>query len=618
MAGDMRFRSALLIVLLVSLAAFSTARAQEPARFALLIGNQSYKPDVGPLTNPQNDVALLERALTSIGFKVTTVKDVGFASLYQAVNAYARRLQAAGPGAVGFLYFSGHGAANEDNGADYLIPVDVSSVDSGELWDSSIRLGDITSKLKTEAGNATHFVVVDACRNKLKLRKAGSKAVMQAKGFRPVQGESGMLIAFATAEGELSSDEGNGAGPYSRVLAEEIVKPNTEAVAVFRHVQVRVRQAIGQEPWLGFNALGEVFLAGLTPPSVSSSSAAPSASEAAQAWAVTQNTTSQAVLEDFIRQFGNTPYGSMARARLDELKKSQVAVVAPPVTPAKPASPCGDTVSVALSSRSPQTLSANEECTLKARDVFKECDKCPEMVVVPAGSFTMGSPPIEAQRSRDEGPQHRVTFSQPFAVGKFSITFDEWDACAADGGCNNYRPDDRGWGRGRQPVINVSWDDAKAYVTWLSRKTGKPYRLLSESEREYVTRAGTSTPFWWGSSISTSQANYDGNSTYGSGAKGEYRQRTVAVDSFQPNPWGLYQVHGNVYDWVEDCYHDTYDEAPSDGSAWTSGYCKSRVLRGGSWGVSPGFLRAAFRDGNTSGFPIFSFFGFRVGRTITP
>jgi uncharacterized caspase-like protein len=311
----------------------SCTMAQEPARFALLIGNQSYKADVGPLTNPQNDVALLERALTSIGFKVTTVKDVGFASLYQAVNAHVRRLQAAGPGAVGFLYYSGHGAANEDNGADYLIPVDVSSVDSGELWDSSIRLGDITSKLKAEAGNATHFVVVDACRNKLRLRKASSKALMQAKGFRPVQGESGMLIAFATAEGELSSDEGNGAGPYSRVLAEEIVRPNTEAVAVFRHVQVRVRQAIGQEPWLGFNALGEVFLAGLTPPSVSSSSAAPSASDAPQAWAMTQNTTSQAVLEEFIRRYGDTYYAALARARLDELKKSQkgqVAVVAPP------------------------------------------------------------------------------------------------------------------------------------------------------------------------------------------------------------------------------------------------------------------------------------------------
>ena len=170
----------------------------------------------------------------------------------------------------------------------------------------------------------------------------------------------------------------------------------------------------------------------------------------------------------------------------------------------------------------------------------------------------MGSPASEKERNSDEGPQHRVTFARQFAVGKFAVTFDEWDACVGDGGCNGHRPEDEGWGRGKRPVINVNWDDAKAYVAWLSRKTGKTYRLLSEAEREYVARAGTTTPFWWGSTISTSQANYDGNSTYGSGSKGEYRQKTVPVDSFQPNPWGLYQVHGNVWEWTEDCYKDSY------------------------------------------------------------
>ena len=169
----------------------------------------------------------------------------------------------------------------------------------------------------------------------------------------------------------------------------------------------------------------------------------------------------------------------------------------------------------------------------------------------------MGSPASETERTPREGPQHRVTFARPFAVGKFAVTFDEWDACVADGGCNGYKPKDEGWGRDKRPVINVNWDDAQAYVAWLSRKTGKTYRLLSEAEREYVTRAGTTTPFWCGPSISTSQANYDGNHTYGSGSKGEYRQKTMPVDSFQPNPWGLYQVHGNVWEWTEDCLNDT-------------------------------------------------------------
>ncbi|MGP0088519.1 MAG: formylglycine-generating enzyme family protein [Xanthobacteraceae bacterium] len=237
------------------------------------------------------------------------------------------------------------------------------------------------------------------------------------------------------------------------------------------------------------------------------------------------------------------------------------------------------------------------------------------MVVVPAGSFMMGSPSSEEHRDEDEGPQHQVTLSKPFAVGRFAVTFEEWDVCTADGGCKGYEPKDEGWGRGRQPVINVSWDDAKAYVTWLSRKTGKTYRLLSEAEREYAARAGTETPFWWGVSISTGQANYEGTITYGGGAKGEYRQRTLPVDSFKRNPWGLYQVHGNVYEWVEDCYHDSYAGAPTDGSAWLSGDCSHRVVRGGSWFFFAWDLRAANRDEHAA-FSRRNDLGFRLGRTL--
>jgi formylglycine-generating enzyme required for sulfatase activity len=255
---------------------------------------------------------------------------------------------------------------------------------------------------------------------------------------------------------------------------------------------------------------------------------------------------------------------------------------------------------------------------LKPKDVFKECDKCPELVVVPAGRFTMGSPANEEGRNNDEGPQHQVTFSQSFAVGRFAVTFDEWDACAADGGCNGYKPSDQGWGRGQRPVINVSWDDAKAYVAWLSRRAGKTYRLLSEAEREYVSRAGATTPFWWGSMINPSQANYDGNSVYKKGSKGRYRQRTVPVDTFQPNPWGLFQVHGNVWEWTEDCRNPNYDGAPNDGSAWTSAECSFRVRRGGSWIDNPRFLRAADRGWNGSVTRDY-FYGFRIARTlVTP
>ena len=262
-------------------------------------------------------------------------------------------------------------------------------------------------------------------------------------------------------------------------------------------------------------------------------------------------------------------------------------------------------------------LSASAEHALKPKDSFKECERCPEMVMVPAGSFNMSSPRSEPKREPFEGSQHRVTISFPFAVGRFAVTFDEWDACVADGGCNGYKPNDQGWGRGRLPVINVSWNDAKAYVAWLSRKTGKSYRLLSEAEREYITRAGTTTPFWLGSSISTQQANYNGNYVFNNGLKGEYRQKTVPVESFAPNPWGLYQVHGNVMEWVEDCWNDSYGGAPTDGSAWTSGNCNSHVLRGGAWDSLPQFLRSADRRWDIS-VCRFTIIGFRVARTLAP
>jgi len=254
---------------------------------------------------------------------------------------------------------------------------------------------------------------------------------------------------------------------------------------------------------------------------------------------------------------------------------------------------------------------------------------CPEMVVAPAGEFLMGATSSEiaaltkelsqaADLWKSEGPQRRVTVPRPFAVGRFAVTFAEWDACVADGGCNGYRPKDEGWGRGKQLVINVNWDDAKAYAAWLSRKTGRTYRLLSEAEREYATRAGTTAAFWWGPSISTSQANYNSTLTFAGGTGGRYRGKTVPVDSFASNPWGLYNVHGNVWEWVEDCWHDTYQGAPADGSAWLRGGDDHvRVVRGGSWGSGPLYLRAAYRFWNSAVSRLDSI-GFRLARTLNP
>jgi len=243
------------------------------------------------------------------------------------------------------------------------------------------------------------------------------------------------------------------------------------------------------------------------------------------------------------------------------------------------------------------------------------------MVVIPAGSFMMGSPASEPNRQSNEGPVHPVTLQQ-YALGKTEVTFAQWDACVADGGCNGYRPSDQGWGRGTRPVIMVSWNDAQTYVQWLSRKTGKRYRLPSESEWEYAARGGTTTPFHTGNCVNTNQANYNGRSDYNNcGANtGVYRKQTIAVASFPANQFGLHDTIGNVFEWTQDCWNDNYYGATMNGSARTAGDCAFRVLRGGSWLSSPQGTRAAMRflitpEGRYD-FSRYDFSGFRVARTL--
>ena len=264
-------------------------------------------------------------------------------------------------------------------------------------------------------------------------------------------------------------------------------------------------------------------------------------------------------------------------------------------------------------------LSRNEEIALRPMDRFKECEHCPEMVVVSAGQFIMGAIESETASTPDERPQHRVNFAQPFSVGRFPVTLSEWDACVAAKGCS-YRTSDQNWGHGTQPVINILWDDAKEYVAWLSRTTGRTYRLLSESEREYVARAGTTTAYWWGDSFEPTLANCaDGNPALFSASAGDLqpiaRARTLPVQSFAPNPWGLYQVHGNVYDWVEDCWNENYHGAPSDGSAWMSGNCNGHVLRGGAFSRNAQTARSAARIWSGSSNRIV-YMSVRVARTL--
>ena len=245
--------------------------------------------------------------------------------------------------------------------------------------------------------------------------------------------------------------------------------------------------------------------------------------------------------------------------------------------------------------------------------VFKDCAHCPEMVTIPAGSFLMGSPATETHRGAET--QHRVTIAAPFAVSRDEITFAQWDACVTDGGCGGYRPD-APWGRGRMPVVNVNWNNAKAYVQWLSRKTGKRYRLLSKAEWEYAARGGAVTAFAVGPTLSARDANFDAGQKTDLNPKGPMRGRTVAVGTFKPNGFGLHDMHGNVWEWVEDCWNEDYGPAlPADGAPARPGDCNGRVLRGGSWEDGAADLRLAARVASAAGDRSWSD-GIRVAREL--
>ena len=232
----------------------------------------------------------------------------------------------------------------------------------------------------------------------------------------------------------------------------------------------------------------------------------------------------------------------------------------------------------------------------------------PTRVEVPRGTFMMGG------HNSNEQPVHRVTFAQPFDLGRTEVTFREWDACVADDACDGYRPADQGWGRGMQPVINVSWENAQTYVAWLSRKMGKNCRLPSEAEWEYAARAGSTTEYALPSPDGSDDIQGKGlaNCT-DCGSKWDFK-RAAPVRQFPANAWGLHDMHGNVYEWVEDCLHNNYANAPEDGRAWreeNGGDCSSRALRGGSWVDDLVNARSAFRDwynpyyrGNDLGFRV--------------
>jgi formylglycine-generating enzyme required for sulfatase activity len=547
---------------------------------------------------------------------------------------------------IAVVFYAGHGM--EMNGVNYLIPVDATLARDVDVEDEAVSLDRVIRTL--EPVRRLQLVILDSCRDNPFLRSMRRTVVSRSvrSGHGDIDEKTlppNTLIAYAQKAGATADDGTGSNSPYTTALLKHLPAPGLDVELALRRVRDEVLQATRnrQEPFK-YGSLGGAELPlvpAARPPSLTTTQNGLSTAE--REWQqYAKDTKDIRLLEAFKEKHKDDPvYVRLAESRIEDLKK-QTASSARPSEPAKPGLVPGllkETIGVILPGGQParcdgvEVLVGNQKRCLKPKDSFKDCDTCPEMVVVPPGQFTMGSPKIEEGRSDSENPQHSVTIATAFGVGRFAVTRPEFGAFVRD---TNYALEDKCWtydkekweervGRSfrdpgftqddRHPVVCVSWNDAKSFVAWLSKKTAKRYRLLTEAEREYVTRAGTTTPFWWGTSISNAQANYDANYTYAGGVKGERRKGTVPVDTFTANSWGLHNMQGNVWEWGEDCWHENYNGAPQDGSAWLTGECSRRVIRGGSWVSAPGYLRASFRSSIVATDRRYAV-GFRLARSL--
>src|SRR5262249_45030388 len=410
-------------------------------RVALVIGNSAYV-NIPRLANPVSDARLMADTLKALGFALVgngPQLDLDEAGLRRVVQAFGAQLQGAD---VGVFYYAGHGV--QVRGANYLVPVGANPVKESDV-DFQMLDTNLVLRQMEGAGTRLNVVILDACRN----NPFGGRGLRSTgNGLAQITAPEGTLISFATQPGNTALDGEDGNSPYTKALAQTLRRPGLGVFDVFNEVGLAVKRATGnaQQPWVSSSPIsGSFFFAGApaVPPAAAATPMGPAPDEAT--WSFVKDTKDPDQLRRFIEQFPASARRSEAAARLFVLEQAKVAAVAPPLAPALPPTAAPKpAVGVFPTAPGVTPLSAERERALKPKDTFKECGACSEMIVVPAGSFIMGSPASEKGRSGSEGPQHRVTFSKAFAVGKFAVTFGEWDACVADGGCNGYKPADEG------------------------------------------------------------------------------------------------------------------------------------------------------------------------------
>jgi formylglycine-generating enzyme required for sulfatase activity len=574
--------------------------AHAAKRIALVIGNDHYE-HVPRLHNAVADARAVAKALAGLGFQVLEGEDLGYLATNRLQTDFENAIS---PGDMAFVFFSGHGIAI--GAENYLLPVDMRQPGAGEenlVRAEAHKVDDLVRRVQAKGAAASLFVI-DACRDH-PVETVGVRSIGASKGLARIDAPTGVFVLFSAGIGQSALDRLNASdrspnSVFTRTLVPLLQQPGLTHLALAKRVQTEVK-----------------------------------------ALAATVNHAQQPAFYDQID--GEIVFKPAPQMPVPSPQASLA------IPPAGLSGPCRDAaLAVALTTRPAQPLSAAEECSLRPKDAFRECDTCPEMVVVPTGAFSMGSQEDEKGRSQDEGPVHTVTFERPFAVGRFEVTVDQFAAFVAETGydpghsCDvfdggRYRErTDRSWRdpgfaqTGSHPVVCISWNDAQAYVAWLAKKTQRDYRLLSEAEWEYAARATTSAQAQPVYSFGNDAASM---CLHGNGADATAKRTlfgpdrgtvfpcddgyayTAPVGQFLANAFGLHDMHGNAWEWVESCYDERYALGPSAATRFTEGACNRRVLRGGSWVDAPSVLRAAYRHWSNPGDRTDGY-GFRVARSL--
>ena len=531
---------------------------QKEQRVALVIGNGAYK--ASPLKNPVNDARDMAAKLRSLGFVVIERSNLGMKQIGSTLREFRSKLT---PGSVALVFYAGHGL--QIKGENFLPAVDAEIGGEEDVPNQSMSMRQIMNVL-SDAKTRLNLVFLDACRDNPYARSFRNSNGGLAKEDAP----SGTLISFATRPGSVASDGNGRNGLYTGALLEQMNNTSLPIEQVLKGVVTAVKGGSKgrQEPWMEGSIEGDFCFGDC------SARSAPQVamSDDRALWESVKDSRDVNEFKVYLNKFPKGLFADLANTRMKALSSSDgrpIAMALPPVQPTPVPRP------------------------VQSGTTFKDCDDCPEMVVIPSGSFKMGS-----NEESSEKPIHRVSV-RAFLIGKAEVTQGQWKAVMG------YNPSYFSRCGDSCPVEQVSWDDAQEFMKRLSQKTGKTYRLPSESEWEYAARAGSQTEFSFGDNENElgKYSWFYGNSS----------NQTHPVGEKQPNTFGLFDMHGNVWEWTQDCWNENYVGAPNDGSGWTNGYCSRRVIRGGSWFNNPQGSRSAFRARNATA-DRDSYIGFRVAR----